>query len=212
MTNMKKAFLNKLLLATSSIGLLASMEISAADVVVRNGYISTTGNMGWVSNNGVQNVPANNDNIILTQGRQIINFDNNLNIGNINLYGYNNAEFRISDSNPTRVVSINNIVNVNNNQVQAAVQNALGMPHGYSGNNNAKVDIVINSYNNTGADLTITGNDISAVNSIQMVRGGAKLIFQNAVTVNAEIYSTVATRGAVVVNDDIIFKKSIGKD
>ena len=99
---------------------------------------------------------------------------------------------------------INNIVN--NNQVQAAVQNAIGAPHGYGGNNNAKVDIVLNSYNNTGSELTITGSDISAVNSISMVRGGGKLIFQNAVTANAEIYSTTATRGVIEVNNNVIFK------
>jgi hypothetical protein len=105
MTNMKKTFLNKLLLTTSSIGLLASMESLAADIAVRNGYISTMNNIGWVSNNGVQNAPANNDNIILTQGGQIINFDNDIAIGNVNLYGYNNAEFRVSDANPSRKVN-----------------------------------------------------------------------------------------------------------
>ncbi|KJW04536.1 hypothetical protein [Rickettsia argasii] len=92
----------------------------------------------------------------------------NININDINLYGFNGV-FTIIEGNPTTRVSINNITNVDNPQTQRAVQNALGAPLAYGANNNAKAKLKLTSGNGTGSELTIIGNDISAVESIELV-------------------------------------------
>ncbi len=99
----------------------------------------------------------------------MVNFAQNININDINLYGLNGV-FTIIEGNPTTKVSINNITNVDNLQTQRAVQNALGAPLAYgANNNNAKAKLKLISGNGTGSELTITGNDISAVESIELV-------------------------------------------
>ncbi len=87
----------------------------------------------------------------------MVNFAQNININDINLYGFNGV-FTIIEGNPTTRVSINNITNVDNLQTQRAVQNALGAPLAYGANNNAKAKLKLISGNGTGAELTITGN------------------------------------------------------
>ncbi|WP_197069181.1 hypothetical protein [Rickettsia endosymbiont of Ixodes pacificus] len=62
--------------------------------------------------NGAHYNPQNGDNIILTENNQRLNIDTDINIGNINLYGYTSWGLIIPTNNPTRQVSINNIVNV----------------------------------------------------------------------------------------------------
>lgn len=98
----------------------------------------------------------------------MVNFAQNININDINIYGFNGV-FTIIEGNPTTRVSINNITNIDNLQTQKAVQNALVAPLAYGANNNAKAKLKLISGNGTGSELTITGNDISAVESIELV-------------------------------------------
>ncbi|AFB28365.1 hypothetical protein RPK_00270 [Rickettsia rickettsii str. Hlp len=98
----------------------------------------------------------------------MVNVAQNININDINLYGFNGV-FTIIEGNPTTRVSINNITNVDNLQTQRAVQNALVVPLAYGANNNAEAKLKLISGNGTGSELTITGNDISAVESIELV-------------------------------------------
>jgi hypothetical protein len=208
MTNMKKTFFTKFLLATSSIGLLASAEGFAVDIIAAGNPSSNIATMNdWRYNNNYY-LPQNNDNIIITENHRV-NFTQAININNINLYGFNGV-FTIIADNPTNKVSINNITNVNNPQTQMAVQNALGAPFAYGGNNNAKAKLKLTSGNGTGSELTITGNDIRAVESIELIRASTKLIFQRAITVDAPIYSCSANRGIIEVKDDVTFEKAIG--
>jgi len=213
MTNTKKkTFFTKLLLATSSIGLLASAESFAVDIIPVGNPSSNIATANDWRYNAFYHLPQNNDNIIITENNHRVNFTQAININSINLYGFNGV-FTITEgevANPTRRVSINNITNVDNPQTQMAVQNALGVPLAYGGNNNAKAKLRLTSGNGTGSELTITGNDISAVESIELIRGNTKLIFQRNVTVDAPIYSCSASRGVIEVKDDVTFEKAIG--
>lgn len=80
MTNKKKTFFNKLLLATSSIGLLASAESFAVDIVAARPTVYTWDGNDW-QYNGAHYNPQNSDNIILTENNQRLNIDTDINIG-----------------------------------------------------------------------------------------------------------------------------------
>ncbi|AFC73718.1 hypothetical protein [Rickettsia montanensis] len=74
MTNKKKTFFNKLLLATSSIGLLASMGCFAADIIPAGNPSSNIGTMKS------HYLPQDNDNIIIAENNHRINFAQTLTI------------------------------------------------------------------------------------------------------------------------------------
>ena len=208
MTNMKKTFFNKLLLATSSIGLLASAESFAAVVVPVPGAgdfnISQISNPNsWRSNNGNFYTLQNNDNIILRRAHRI-DLNEDITINTINIYGYSatakvmeytngiqeeivEGGIVISPNFNNRVVTINNIVNVDNAIYRNAGKDALGEALIY-GNKNAKVRVDLRKSGHD-AHLIITGNDISGADSIVMGGAKAKLTFQNLITVNTKIYS-----------------------
>lgn len=154
------------------------------DIVAARPTVYTRDGNDW-QHNGAHYNPHNGDNIILTENNQRLNFDTDINIGNINLYGYTSWGLIIQTNNLTRQVSINNIVNVNNNETQAAVQNAWRVPLGYGGNKNVKVDILLHhQVANKGAlvedsKLVIKGNDISVVGAIRFGGASVELVFEN---------------------------------
>ncbi|QQV74512.1 hypothetical protein H6P87_00046 [Rickettsia tillamookensis] len=134
MTNMKKTFLNKLLLATSSIGLLVSMESSAANTVPvpnihdplplnRNTAFTANINL-WRSNNGNLYNPRGGDNIILS-GPHNIEINNDINLGDINNFGYRSNIAIAPYIGVDRAVSINNIINDNGVLYRNAGRDAL---------------------------------------------------------------------------------------
>ena len=238
MTNMKKTFFNKLLLATSSIGLLASMESSAAVVVSvphenNTSYVMDPMRGGdrpqdWRSNNGAQYQPQNGDDIILRRAH-LINFNQNININDINIYGYSASTFidnwhnGINDRREmggiaitpgfgaNRIVTINNIINSDANNYRIAGSNALGEALIY-GNKNAKVRVdLLESLNDL--KLIITGNDISAVDSIVMSGGTNEIIFRNPIKVKSKIYARNILQGKVKIeSNNIVFESPIGND
>ncbi|XVN43690.1 MAG: hypothetical protein RCG16_04735 [Rickettsia hoogstraalii] len=221
MTNMKKTFLNKLLLATSSIGLLASMEGFAANIVPvpdmrdpRNPNTAFTASINlWRSNNGNLHNPRGGDNIILS-GPHNVEINNDINLGDINNFGYRSNVIIAPHFGVDRVVSINNLINDNGVLYRNAGRDALGQPLVY-GNANAAIQLELQEIGIVGqgasnAKLTITGNDISAVDSIVLGGGQSKIIFQNPITVDAEIYARTNNAGYIEANNDIVFNKAIG--
>lgn len=221
MTNKKKTFLNKFLLATSSIGLLASMEGFAANIVpVPNVHdlldpnTAFTANINlWRSNNGNLRSPQIGDNIILS-GSHDVEINNDIRLGDINNFGYRSNIVIAPNYVGNRVVIINNIINDDGVLYSNAGRDALGRPLVY-GNKNAKIQLTLKECGIIGqgannATLTITGNDIDAVDSIILGGGQSKIIFQNLIMVDAEIYARTNNAGYIVANNNIIFNKTIG--
>ncbi|QQV74513.1 hypothetical protein H6P87_00047 [Rickettsia tillamookensis] len=60
------------------------------------------------------------------------------------------------------------------------------------------------------ATLIINGNDISAVDSIILGGGQSKIVFQNPITVDAEIYARTNNAGYIEAKNDTVFNKTIG--
>lgn len=52
-------------------------------------------------------LPQDNDNIIIAENNHRVNFAQNININDINIYGFNGV-FTVIEGNPTTRVSINN--------------------------------------------------------------------------------------------------------
>ncbi|WP_341790303.1 autotransporter outer membrane beta-barrel domain-containing protein [Rickettsia endosymbiont of Polydrusus tereticollis] len=218
-----KIFLSKskyFLLATSSIGLLASTEaLAVVDItpVTHNTYpVNYNAHIGaqydW-KYNGKAYLPQDNDNVILTANNQQINFDSDINIGNINLYGFTSGGLVIFANDPTNQVSINNIVNFNDQQARTAAQSALGVPLAYGGNKDAKVQIrLLQIGAEEQSQLTIKGDNISAVDSILLDGASATLIFEKPITVTAPIYSSAYNRGIIKVKNNAVFEAPIGHD
>lgn len=213
MNNKNKTFLTKFLLATSSIGLLLSTESFAVDIA--HGGVAAVhidSNESWRYNNN-KYFPQDKDNIILTAEDQGINFNKNINIGDINLYGYNTRGIVVAANYPDTKVAINNIVNINDNRTRLAVKDALGRAVPYGGNANSKVQITLKEAyinNQQASELTIIGNDISALDSVVLEGGGTKLIFQSPITIDAAIYAKTNNVGYIKAKDDIVFNKPIG--
>ncbi|WPY00810.1 hypothetical protein Trichorick_00698 [Candidatus Trichorickettsia mobilis] len=217
--------LKYLLIATSSlIGLNSNITTYGADRLTapnnnrednRFQQISYTA----MANDWENNAPQHGDNMILLANGSI-GFNTDVNIGTINLYGNMGDTIYVA---PGRDIRIGNIVNdINQNAINAvtvANQNVLLNP---GMDLNPTIDLVLQSQGivlnalaqgNAGgglvnSKLTITGNDISAVRSID-VRGSV-LKFESATAIDAKVFGGRA--GRIIADHNLTFNNVIGKN
>ena len=188
----------KLLIASSS---LAFFNVNAADVLVNN-QIHEPASLS-MQNHWILGTPNNGDNIFMT-GYQSINIDRAINLGTVNLYGFDGNDIQINYN-----CTINNIVNdISQNSQNAVTTINQNQPIANGGNNQGKSNIVFNT-NNT--KLTLMSNQLDFVRSIQL--RNTTLEFESAITVDSLIYSGGApVTGFITAKQDIIFNNKIGYD
>jgi len=198
--NNKLKSLRNILLASTAFGSLFAESAFAVNRLAINNMSRISQPVHWIG--GV--APVAGDNLIFT-GFDTINFDGNININNINLYGFDGNTIEINHD-----CSIHNITNDISPAARALVQAANGgvaVPAGLG--INAKSII---SFETNHKSLTITGNDLRGVGNIILKNNNNSLIFDSAIIVDAMIYSGGNLWSTVIANKNVTFNNKIGDD
>jgi hypothetical protein len=151
----KNRYIKFLLVATSSLVSLSNIIALGADRLTNAGLNRVSSPRDWI---GV-NAPQNGDNIIMTDFHNV-NLDQERQLNDINLYGFDGNEIQINAN-----CTIHNIVNDTTVPAQnrvAIVNGNVLIAHGL--NNAASTDIIFPTDNRS---LTITGDNLSAIKNIK---------------------------------------------